>query len=177
MLARSTTVNTCPNCNHENRAGVLICEHCGQNIFDRIFTSTRRITSAARQSRPLASIGTQRLGISKSVIMRIADAPTPIKCDPKTPLTLGRINANNPRRPDIDLTTYRAFEKGVSCRHATLQRQEDRLMIADMGSTNGTFVNGQRLNPHEPRVLRDGDEIRLGNLFVRIAFGSTAQLG
>jgi len=36
--------------------------------------------------------------------------------------------------------------------------------VVDLDSTNGTFLNGMRIMPHQPRILRDGDEIRLGLL-------------
>ena len=43
-------------------------------------------------------------------------------------------------------------------------------MILDRGSANGTYLNGERLTPNEPHVLRDGDEIRLGKLVAHIYF-------
>jgi ABC-type multidrug transport system ATPase subunit len=45
----------------------------------------------------------------------------------------------------------------VSREHARLERTGNRWMLADRGSTNGTFVNGQRLS--QPRALEDGDRI------------------
>ena len=45
----------------------------------------------------------------------------------------------------------------VSRRHARLELHEGRLMVTDLGSTNGTFVNGQRV---QERVLKLGDEVR-----------------
>ncbi len=48
----------------------------------------------------------------------------------------------------------------VSRRHAQVRRDGPRCLVADLGSVNGTFVNGERID--EPRLLEDGDEIRLG---------------
>jgi pSer/pThr/pTyr-binding forkhead associated (FHA) protein len=61
-------------------------------------------------------------------------------------------------------------DQGVSRRHAEIRRGEDTLTLVDLGSTNGTHLNGQRLIPHQPRVLRDGDEIRMGKLVFHIFF-------
>lgn len=51
-------------------------------------------------------------------------------------------------------------EADISRRHARLTRSEHGYVIEDLGSTNGTFINGQRLTT--PYALRPGDEVRLG---------------
>lgn len=50
----------------------------------------------------------------------------------------------------------------VSRRHARITRAGTELTIEDLGSSNGTFVNGARLGA--PRVLVDGDEVKLGSI-------------
>ncbi len=52
----------------------------------------------------------------------------------------------------------------VSRRHARLTFQGGKFVLDDMGSTNGTFVNGQRLTG--PRVLKSGEVISLGEQIV-----------
>jgi pSer/pThr/pTyr-binding forkhead associated (FHA) protein len=47
---------------------------------------------------------------------------------------------------------------GVSRRHAVVRLEGDRSILEDLGSANGTFVNGQRVTRHE---LKDGDEIAI----------------
>jgi pSer/pThr/pTyr-binding forkhead associated (FHA) protein len=54
--------------------------------------------------------------------------------------------------------------------HAALVRQEDAVTILDLGSANGTLVNGKRLPANQPRVLQDGDEIGFGELSARVYF-------
>jgi len=51
-------------------------------------------------------------------------------------------------------------DPSVSRRHATLARHGDAWILTDLGSQNGTTVNGKRLR--EPAALRDGDEVRFG---------------
>ncbi|RMG88346.1 MAG: FHA domain-containing protein, partial [Chloroflexi bacterium] len=50
--------------------------------------------------------------------------------------------------------------------------RDGSLHIKDLGAKNGTFLNGQKLVPEQPRVLRDGDEIRLGRLILEVHFHS-----
>jgi predicted component of type VI protein secretion system len=45
------------------------------------------------------------------------------------------------------------------------------LRLADLNSPNFTFLNNQKLIPNQSRILRDGDEIRLGRLVMTVQFG------
>ena len=56
-----------------------------------------------------------------------------------------------------------AHDEGVSRQHAKVEQRGDALVLLDLDSTNHTFVNGVRLQAHEPYTLRPGDVIRVGN--------------
>src|SRR5262245_7350404 len=71
---------------------------------------------------------------------------------------LGRARTIVGRSPETDL---RLAEPGLSREHAELLVDGGRLTVRDMGSTNGTFVNGDRV---ETRELRDGDKLSLGGV-------------
>jgi len=71
-------------------------------------------------------------------------------------LRLGRSSASD----------LRLQHPSISRRHAQLLRQGDRLVLKDLGSQNGTYVNRVRLNTE--RELFSGDEIALGNALLRI---------
>src|SRR5581483_1328133 len=51
----------------------------------------------------------------------------------------------------------------VSRHHAVLRLVGDTCYLIDLGSGNGTFVNGERLAPKIEVILRDGDDVRLGS--------------
>jgi pSer/pThr/pTyr-binding forkhead associated (FHA) protein len=51
----------------------------------------------------------------------------------------------------------------VSWLHAQILQQAQGHSVIDLGSTNGTFVNEQKLAPNNPRLLYVGDTIRFGN--------------
>lgn len=53
----------------------------------------------------------------------------------------------------------------VSGNHARLQyNASGQFEVVDLGSTNGTFVNGQQLAPNMPRVVNVGDIVKFANL-------------
>jgi hypothetical protein len=79
-------------------------------------------------------------------------------------LIIGRLDMEGGEAVDIDLSPYGGRERGVSRRHMVLYRTRYTVSLADLNSTNGTYLNGVRLIPHQPRLLREGDEVRLGNM-------------
>lgn len=73
------------------------------------------------------------------------------------------------RGPESDMVIP---DRRVSREHVRLWREGARCMIEDLGSKNGTYVNGERLE--SPRELRDGDEIQIA-LAVKLRYiGSDA---
>ncbi|MBZ0300454.1 MAG: FHA domain-containing protein [Anaerolineae bacterium] len=83
-------------------------------------------------------------------------------------LVIGRIDPDTGLRPDIDLSTFGAYENGVSRRHASIVLMNRGLYLLDEGTPNGTFLNERRLKPREPDALKYGDRVRLGRLVLEI---------
>ncbi len=83
---------------------------------------------------------------------------------------IGRYVPGEMDMPEIDLAVYPVASQGISRRHVMICREQRMLTVRDMDSTNGTYLNGQRLVPLEARVLRDGDELTLGYLKMKIHF-------
>lgn len=77
------------------------------------------------------------------------------------------------RWPDNDVVVD---DRWVSRYHAQIHREEERYLVEDRDSRNGTFVNGQRII--EPRVLADGDTIQVTPLVMLtfVDYGATAPL-
>ncbi len=82
---------------------------------------------------------------------------------------IGRSDSKSTYQPDVDLADMQAFEYGVSRRHAAFVRYQDRLHILDLGSINGTFLNGRRLLQETPYPLHPGDKLILGELLLTVS--------
>jgi pSer/pThr/pTyr-binding forkhead associated (FHA) protein len=81
--------------------------------------------------------------------------------------TVGRADPTVGYRPDVDLS----MDQAVSRRHAEIRRGSAGYVIFDLGSTNGTIVNGRQIPRQQEVPLADGDEIRVGEsckLIVRL---------
>jgi hypothetical protein len=87
------------------------------------------------------------------------------------PLILGRGPLPEPEER-IDLSDMGGVQHGVSRCHCLLQRRDHHLMVTDLGSTNGTYLNGELLLPHQSHILRHGDRLILGTLHLLISFST-----
>ncbi|MGH7903344.1 MAG: FHA domain-containing protein, partial [Candidatus Dormibacteraceae bacterium] len=67
------------------------------------------------------------------------------------------------RAPDNELILR---DPATSGHHARVERRGDRYHVIDLGSTNGTLVNGQ---PVQERELQDGDHISIGQNAVKFS--------
>jgi predicted component of type VI protein secretion system len=63
----------------------------------------------------------------------------------------------------------------ISRRHAAIREHGEGIAIEDLGSTNGTFVNDQRIDALQP--LKDGDNVRIGNTVWRLRAPAAAESG
>lgn len=56
------------------------------------------------------------------------------------------------------------MDDSISRLHARIEKQDEKVLLTDMNSTNGTYKNGLRMEPSETVELEPGDEIRFGKL-------------
>ncbi len=168
----------CPNCGHHNRPGVVFCENCGASLIGDSPRSTKQYKEQQAAGGSSSAIGNAMKAagsdiFSQGTVLRIeiGDAE-PILLKPKLETVFGRRDAATGSMPDVDLTPFAGYRMGVSRKHAIVKQSEeaDRLELIDLGSSNGSFLNGARLNANKPYKLRDGDEVRLGQMIIHVYF-------
>ncbi|HVH46493.1 MAG TPA: FHA domain-containing protein, partial [Labilithrix sp.] len=76
-------------------------------------------------------------------------------------IVIGRSDGSDVRLPD----------PSVSQRHASIRAQGSEYALVDEGSTNGTWVGGVKLGPHTPRLVKSGDLVRVGRVWLELVIG------
>jgi pSer/pThr/pTyr-binding forkhead associated (FHA) protein len=174
-----TYVKECPNCGYRNREGVFFCEDCAQPLNSATSETVRKSElhpSALQLRENLGLKRTEQFGRDTYLVLNIRNQAEPVIMQVGSqPVTLGRYDARREQQVDIDLTPYRALANGVSRLHAAFYRgASDTLYLVDKNSTNGTYLNQQRLSPNHPVLVQNSDEIMLGNLQIHIYFENLA---
>ncbi len=162
----------CPACQHQEYEGEYFCSECGARLAGGVPPITlaydvERLEHPSNPARP-----TTHLGINvppRCVALHIRGATITLMFPARAQYLLGREEQGDVL-PDVNLEQYRGRELGVSRTHALIKITHQQVSLIDLGSTNGTRVNDTLLAPHQPTPLENGDEIRLGKLYLKIYF-------
>jgi hypothetical protein len=144
---------TCPNCAARVMPEDLICFKCGANLprlqsSDETPAPTTVMQEYLRPEHRPATIS--------PAVLRLSFPTGNVEVPAGTSLLLGRDPAES-----LVAAAFAAYEN-VSRRHATVIVDDDgHASIRDENSTNGTFVNGDRVLPGIAVRLADGDVVRL----------------
>jgi pSer/pThr/pTyr-binding forkhead associated (FHA) protein len=162
----------CPHCGHENESDKVLCDKCSLPLKLEKVDETDFLEDGDAnlgRSGPMP-IGTARMGSEKELLLRIRDHDEPVKVYLKGSLILGRRDSSTGEIAGVGLDEFNARELGVSRQHTELTYENGIVQVKDLGSKNATFLNGQKLIAHQSRILRDGDELRLGRLVIHVYF-------
>lgn len=85
-------------------------------------------------------------------------------------ITLGRHSRLEDPQVTIDLQPHQGHEHGVSRFHAMIVVSNGVMVIRDLGSVNGTSLNGVLLQPAKSYRLKHGDTLTLGHMMLKVAF-------
>ena len=160
----------CPFCEHENPAHADLCEDCGHplNSDTTIWKSTNELSDIERPALRSAEF------VSGVLYLYVASAQNqkPIQHNSQDVSILGRSSSKSVNGSGIliDLSDYDALSLGVSRQHARVSHDAKGYFIEDLDSANGTWLNGNRLQAHEPHLLRSGDHVQLGELLMFIYY-------
>lgn len=161
----------CKNCQNINPAGSIFCAECGAQLI-----TGDLVTQNIRTDQVRATFGDEApqakspsfLEVDAWGTLHLMENGQILPLSTRNDYTLGRISEGQPVMPDIDLTPYNAYANGVSRLHVLIRRDGKRIILMDLGSANGSYVNGKRLTPNVERLLNHGDVITLGKLKLQV---------
>lgn len=102
--------------------------------------------------------------------LRIVGTPSVIQAHVNGTLLIGRRDPKSNTFPEVDLEKYGGYASGVSRRHAVIYQHQNRLMIRDLGSANGTILNDYKLEESKGYRLQHGDTISAGRMRMQLFF-------
>ncbi|MCP4356458.1 MAG: FHA domain-containing protein [Chloroflexi bacterium] len=117
---------------------------------------------------PISSEIVEIASESREMIIHIPSSRRRLKLQLHEEIRVGR--GDSDLTPELDLTDDDGAEKGISRLHATIKSVKQGVVLIDLDSTNGTLLNTYRLPPQRPYPLKNGDEIRFGELLVHVFF-------
>jgi hypothetical protein len=144
----------CPACGEENPVSEIICRVCMTNLSSVSPTSAGGGARCEASPGPASSseaCGEPTIGSGVPVITfsRAGDGRAiPVASG----AVLGRAGEG---------AAYFENEKTVSRSHASVEFRDGEWRITDLASTNGTWVNGRRLEPGAPCSIKTGDRVAL----------------
>jgi hypothetical protein len=169
----------CPACKMKNEEGAIKCIYCNTPLVEHNRQKTLMLRNIHEVTGILPDSYSDFLDAPAPSTERFMDFELPtrgivlINLNDGHPITmqegkafiLGRVSTEvKTREPLVDLTELDALELGVSRVHAMIRRAKNGYQIIDLESSNGTWLENQRLIPKQPYPLDSGDRIRLGRL-------------
>ena len=157
----------CPQCGYSYSAQHGSCAWCTKPLTAPENAATaplRHLPSTA----PVQPQANTYFALQACALLQFLPSGVCLPVSLKTPAVLGR--ACTDLDEVVDLTDLNAYQHGVSRQHCLLRRRGTTLAVTDLDSTNGTYLNGERLLPYREVVVSEGDRLILGSLHLILFF-------
>jgi len=169
----------CPVCKNKNERNAIVCIRCGASLD---------------YHHPESIATTRNAEVPETISAKIADAPIDNALIPDDGIAIYAAGTSKPvylrfekelifgRKADdpadgnlLDLTEIGGYQMGISRRHAKIRRGEAGYELIDLASTNGSWLNDERLSPNKPYPLSSGSQLRFGRMRLLILYHSVSK--
>lgn len=168
----------CPVCKRKNERNAIFCISCGamlENIWDSAATTVNTDALDKSASKIVESLIEDALIPKGGIAVYAAGASKPIYLFFEKELVMGRKGENAAEGSLLDLTELGGYQMGLSRRHAVIRRTESGFEIIDLASTNGSWLNDERLVPNKAYPLESGAQLRFGRMRLLIVYRPVAR--
>jgi FHA domain len=166
----NVTKNICPVCKESNELEAIFCRHCGAALEDPFMDPGARTKTTNMPAVVLESIkdwSVDHAAVPENgIAVYIEGEFSPVYQDSRAEFVIGRKAETSSLASEalLDLASRGGYARGISRRHAVIQRTEHGYELLDLGSVNGTWLNDERLTPHKNYPLASGSHLRLGSM-------------
>jgi hypothetical protein len=162
----------CPSCRAEHVANTLFCSECGACLLEQESPATAALSDDEIEwvgpGDERRANGSVQDGGPLRLHLRICNTGRVVQIPLDKTIHLGRLDPGSDSLPEVDFSQDGGLDKGVSRRHARILERAGHVVVEDLGSINGTAVNGKRLAPYLSEELHDGDQLQLGKIAVEV---------
>jgi hypothetical protein len=165
----------CPFCQTSYVTNTIFCEECGMYLLggDELGTDPFKTAEVTWPEEDDSYTGDMDLTDSEPITIHLridkGAQARELEISLSRPIRLGRIDPTQDIFPEVDLTDDLGMEHGVSREHARISQEGNVVEVEDLGSTNGTLLNGNRLAPYISHPLKDGDRLQIGKLIISVS--------
>lgn len=169
----------CPVCKSKNERDAVNCKHCGELLeyhpWDSSATTVN--TNAVNTiSTKIAESNIDDTLIPEDGIAIYAEgSPNPIYLYFDKELVFGRKHEDGFDDTLLDLTKMDGYQLGISRQHAMIRRVETGYEIIDLASTNGSWLNDERLVPNQTYRLASGSQLRFGRMRLLVLYNPVSK--
>lgn len=163
---------TCKVCQNEEYLGTVFCSECGAELRAASLAAEDTVVYPRKEGdpkyttipHPEDSLPEGKFALYMPDYEQFLDLPD------QREFTLGRLVDGQVITPDIDLNPYDAYENGISRLHATIRTNPEKntIHVLDLGSANGTSVNGYEIPANSEVPLAHEDVLTLGKLHLKV---------
>ena len=131
--------------------GLILCVAAERFIWKRFISVIKESCRTAAEVEDEATLMLCSDGMARYPFSLVSDEYPAISVA-RTPYFVGK---------DPNTSDYVLNKAGVSRYHMKIDKEGEQYTISDLGSTNGTYINGKKLDSYRPQPVRRGDEIRI----------------
>jgi hypothetical protein len=173
--------NICPVCNTRNELEAILCVNCGATLYGPGSNSEHKTKTTDMQAltpemiREWVLNNTREAVVPDSGIAFYVDGHSmPAYIDSEGEFVIGR-KVGTTSEDLLDLAPFGGYSLGLSRRHVSIRRKPDGYEVLDLGSVNGTWLNEERLAPHQSYPLPSGSQLRLGRMRILVLYRIVAE--
>lgn len=169
----------CPHCQLRNEEGADSCIHCGFK-FDGFKRPSFTTVNVGHMTQPPAPIQHRCENFApqlkkQDLAIFVMDEAEPMHLHEVDVIVLGR-ESDGLQGYDLKLASYGPLELGISRRHAQISWENSSFWLEDLRSTNGTWLNQERIAAGKAYKLEPADKVWIGPLKLMVCFTLTEEI-